>query len=180
MKRLRLLILSTIIPLLLLITACEEEKTTGPVKIRWDREICARCAMAVSDHKFAAEIRGGRKGKKSKVYKFDDVGCAVIWLDKQNWKNDARTEVWVQDHNNEKWIDARKAWYVKLNNTPMDYGLGAQKEKVEGALSYEKAKKHIYEVEQRFNPHTGQPRTVEELNNLKNPINPNKENKDTK
>ena len=157
-----------IIPLFFLLTACGEEQTTGPVTIRWDREICARCAMAISDHKFAAEIRGGRKDKKAKVYKFDDVGCAVIWLDKQNWKNDARTELWVQDHNNEEWINARKAWYVTLKNTPMDYGLGAQKDKVEGAFNFTEAKKHIYEVEQRINPHTGKPRSIEELKNINN------------
>jgi len=149
-------------PLFLLLSACGKEQTTGPVDVRWDREICARCAMAVSDHKFAAEVRGARKNKKAKVYKFDDVGCAVIWLDQQNWKNDARTEIWVKSHKTEKWIDAKKAWYVELKNTPMDYGLGAQKEKVEGAQNFEQAKKHIYEVEQRFNPHTGKPRAIDD------------------
>ena len=150
------------IPLFLLLTACEEEKTTGAIKVRWDREICARCAMAVSDRNFSAQVRGGRADKKSKVYKFDDVGCAVIWLDKQNWKDDARTEIWVNNHKDGKWINAKTAWYVKMNNTPMDYGLGAQTEKVENALSFDQAKKHIYEVEQRFNPHTGQPRQIDD------------------
>ena len=154
MKLLRLLI---VIPLLLLLIACEEEKTTGADKVRWDREICARCAMAVSDRNYSAQVRGGREGKKSKVYKFDDLGCAVIWLDKQNWKDDARTEVWVNDHRDDKWINAKTAWYVKMNNTPMDYGLGAQTEKSEGALSYEQAYVHIYKVEERFNTHSAQP-----------------------
>ena len=81
MSLLRLLIF---IPLFLALTACEEEKTTGAEDVRWDREICARCAMAVSDRNFSAQVRGGREGKKAKVYKFDDLGCAVIWLDKQN------------------------------------------------------------------------------------------------
>ena len=159
MKLFRILLF---IPLFLLLSSCGEEQTTGPIKVRWDREICARCAMAVSDRNYSAQVRGGRKGKKSKVYKFDDVGCAVIWLDKQNWQDDPRTEIWVNEHNSGEWIDARKAWYVQMKNTPMDYGLGAQTEKVDGALSFEEAKKHIYEVEQRFNPHTGQPRQIEE------------------
>jgi len=154
MKLLRILI---IIPLLFLLIACEEEKTTGADKVRWDREICARCAMAVSDRNYSAQVRGGREGKKSKLYKFDDLGCAVIWLDKQNWKGDARTEVWVNDHRNGKWINAKTAWYVKMNNTPMDYGLGAQTEKAEGALNYEQANVHIYKVEERFNTHSAQP-----------------------
>jgi len=159
----KLLKVFLILPLILLLNACGEEQTTGPVDVRWDREICARCAMAVSDRNYSAQVRGGRKDKKARVYKFDDVGCAVIWLDKQNWKDDARTEIWVNDHRNGKWINAKTAWYVKMNNTPMDYGLGAQSEKVDGALNFEQAKKHIYEVEQRFNPHTGLPREVNEL-----------------
>ncbi len=151
------LALISLFPLLLLLSACEEEKTTGAEKVRWDREICARCAMAVSDRNFSAQVRGGRTGKKPKVYKFDDLGCAVIWLDKQNWKDDALTEIWVNNHKDGKWINAKIAWYVEMKNTPMDYGLGAQTEKVDGAISYEQAVKHIYKVEERFNSHTGLP-----------------------
>lgn len=146
-----------IIPLFLLLTACGEEKTTGADEVRWDREICARCAMAVSDRKYSAQVRGGRTGKKSKVYKFDDLGCAVIWLDKQNWKNAERTEVWVNDHRDGNWINAKTAWYVKMKNTPMDYGLGAQTEKVEGAINFDEASLHIYKVEERFGTHLAQP-----------------------
>jgi len=159
---------------LIFLTACGEEQTTGPVKVRWDREICARCAMAVSDRNYSAQVRGGRKDKKARVYKFDDVGCAIIWLDKQNWKDDPRTEIWVNDHRNGQWINAKTAWYVKMKNTPMDYGLGAQTEKVEGALNFEQAKKHIYEVEQRFNPHTGLPREVQGLQHQAAPASPAK------
>lgn len=140
-----------------LLTACGKEQTTGAVEVRWDREICARCAMAVSDRKFSAQVRGGRTDKPSKVYKFDDLGCAVIWLDKQNWRDDERTEVWVTDHEDGQWIDARSAWYVKLQGTPMDYGLGAQLSKTGDALSYAEASKHIYTVEEKFHIHGGAP-----------------------
>jgi len=149
--------------LMLLLASCGKEKTTGPVDIRWDREICARCAMAISNRKFSAEVRGARKGKKSKVYKFDDIGCAVIWLDKQNWKDDPKTEIWVKDGNSDKWLDARKAWYTDVHNSPMDYGLLAQSEKSPNAMNFEQARKHIYKVEQRFNPHSGLPKDVQEI-----------------
>jgi nitrous oxide reductase accessory protein NosL len=142
---------------LLFLTACKEEKTTGAAEVRWDREICARCAMAVSDHNYSAQVRGGKPEKKSKLYKFDDVGCAIIWLDDQNWKDDPRTEIWVNHHKTGDWINAKTAWYVEMKNTPMDYGLGAQTEHVEGALNYEQARKHIYKVEERFNLHKGVP-----------------------
>lgn len=150
--------LPLLIVLSLILSGCgDQEPITGAGKVRWDREICGRCAMAVSDRKYSAQIRGGKPEKKTKLYKFDDVGCAVIWLDEQKWKDDSRTEIWVNDHRTGEWIEATSAWYVKMNNTPMDYGLGAQIDPAEGALNFEQASQHIYEVEKRFDIHTGQP-----------------------
>ena len=146
-----------LIPVLMLLAACGAEESTGAGKVRWDREICIRCAMAVSSPNYSAQIRGGEAERKTKLYKFDDVGCAVIWLDEQPWKDDPRTEIWVNHHNTKEWIDAKTAWYIPANNTPMDYGLGAQVEPQDDALSFEQAKAHIYEVEKRFNGHSGQP-----------------------
>ena len=178
MKLMRFILIIPI--LLLLLTGCDEEQTTGAVEVRWDREICARCAMAVSDRSYSAQVRGGRADKKPKMYKFDDVGCAVIWLDKQKWKDDARTEVWVNDHRDGKWINAKTAWYVKMKNTPMDYGMGAQTETAEGALNFEQAREHIYKVEQRFNPHTGLPRDIREVENNSSKNSPDKNSAEKK
>lgn len=146
-----------IVPLILLLVSCAEEQNTGPGEVRWDREICTRCAMSVSNSNFAAQVRGGEPEKKTKLYKFDDLGCAVIWLDQQKWKDDPRTELWINDSETGKWVDAKKAWYVKVSNTPMDYGLGAIVEHKEGSLNFEQAKKHIYSVDKRFNMHSAQP-----------------------
>ncbi len=141
--------------LLFVLAGCSNEPDTGPGKVRWDREVCARCAMAVSDHNYAAQVRGGPPGQKGKLYKFDDIGCAVIWLDEQPWKDNPETEVWVTDYRNGEWIDARKAWYVKGKITPMGYGLGATTEKEPGALDFAQARKHIYDVEEQTHTHRG-------------------------
>ncbi len=141
--------------LLFVLAGCSNEPDTGPGKVRWDREVCARCAMAVSDHNYAAQVRGGPPGQKGKLYKFDDIGCAVIWLDEQPWKDNPKTEVWVTDYRNGEWIDARKAWYVKGKITPMGYGLGATMEKEPGALDFAQARKHIYDVEEQTHTHRG-------------------------
>jgi len=148
---------------LLLLLSCSKESDTGPGEVRWDREICARCAMAISDQKFSAQIRGGRPDRKIGHYKFDDLGCAVIWLDKQSWKEDARTEIWVNDHRSGQWVNAQTAWYVQVNHTPMDYGLGAQSDYQEGALDFTQAREHIYKEEKRLNAHTGIAHTDPEL-----------------
>lgn len=140
---------------LFLLAGCDKEPQTGPGKIRFDRETCERCLMAISDPNFAAEVRGGPEGKKTELYKFDDLGCAVIWLDQQPWKDNPRTEIWVTDYKTGEWIDARKASYVKNQLTPMNYGLGAQPQTAPGALNFAEAREHIYRVEEKYNLHNG-------------------------
>lgn len=139
--------------LALLLAACSGDPGTGPVDIKWDRDACERCRMVLSDRNHSAQIRGGPEGGKSRIYGFDDIGCAVIWLDQQPWKDSPAVEIWVNDHRDGEWIDARKAWYVDGKITPMAYGLGAQDEPAEGALTYEEARERIYEVEERYNTH---------------------------
>jgi len=141
--------------LLFLMTGCSQKEETGPVEVRWDKESCARCAMAVSDRNYSAQVRGGPAGKNTRVYKFDDIGCAVIWLDKQAWKDEPRTEIWVTDYRTGNWIDAGKAHYVTGKNTPMGYGLGAQLEPAGRMLDFTAASKHIYEVEAGAHKHKG-------------------------
>lgn len=141
--------------ILLLLSACSQEDITGPGKVRWDKEVCERCAMSVGDRKFSAQVRGGDTGSPTRLYKFDDIGCAVVWLNKQPWKDEARTEVWVNDHRDGSWIDARKAWFATGNNTPMGYGLGAQTESGAGLLNFMQAQEHIMKVESVEHIHGG-------------------------
>ena len=107
--------------------------------------------MVVSDPHFASQIRHLPEGKRSRVDTFDDIGCAMLWLDQQTFRDDPSTEIWVADYRTGAWIDARKATYVTQNTTPMEYGLGAQSEP--GGMSFEQAKSHVYDVEKRFNRH---------------------------
>lgn len=132
---------------------CSDEPDTGPVKVHFDRDTCTRCRMVLSNPRFVAEVRWFPKGRHSKVKKFDDVGCATLWLDGQPFRDDPKTEIWVADYRNTKWIDARTAYYVALNSSPMEYGLGAQSDPAEGALDFEQAKAHIREIEEKFNVH---------------------------
>jgi len=141
--------------ILMVLTACSQQEETGPGKVRWDQESCTRCAMAVSDRKFSAQVRGGDAAGSTKLYKFDDIGCAVIWLDQQQWKEDPRTEIWVTDYRDGKWIDASKAFYVTGRITPMGYGLGAQPEVAAEVLDFSGAKKHIMMVEKTEHIHGG-------------------------
>jgi nitrous oxide reductase accessory protein NosL len=134
------------------LAACSRDPGTGPVDVKWDRYTCERCRMVLSDRKHAAEVRVHPSGGRSKVHFFDDIGCAVVWLEDKPFRDAAGTEIWVTDWRTGHWIDARNASYVLGQVTPMEYGLGAQSESRPGALSFEQAKAHIFEVE-RHNAH---------------------------
>jgi copper chaperone NosL len=136
--------------LLLLLAACSGDPGSGPKEVKWDRDACERCRMVLSDRHYSAQVRVFPEGKRSKVFFFDDIGCATLWLEDKPWMDDPRTEIWVTDHRKGEWIDARTATYVKEKITPMEYGLGAQTEPAPGGLDFEQAKRHIVEVEERF------------------------------
>ncbi len=138
-----------------LLIGCENTPDSGPGKVRWDRDSCQRCVMVVSEPNFAAQIRGGMPGEKQKLYKFDDLGCAVIWLDQQDWKDNPDNQIWVGHYQTGEWIDAEQAHFVKNQLSPMNYGLGAQQETSPGALTFAQAKEHIYKIEQALNLHGG-------------------------
>ena len=140
--------------ILLALSACSNDPGAGPKEVKWDRDACERCRMILSDRHFAAQIRYLPQGKKrSKVLKFDDIGCATLWLEDKPWKDDPKIEIWVVDHQTGEWIDARTATYVKGKITPMEYGLGAQLAPTEDGLDYTQAKQHIVQIEERFNTH---------------------------
>lgn len=136
-----------------LLAGCSGDDPTGPGEVRWDRDTCTRCAMAVSDRHYSAQVRGGAAGQRTRLYKFDDIGCAVVWLDQQAWQDDARTGIWVTDQLSGDWIDARLAHYVTGKVTPMDYGLGAQREASPGSMDFIRARQHIYAADERKHRH---------------------------
>ena len=145
-------VLLRLVPLLFLF-ACSQEPATGPAEVRWDREVCAHCSMSIGDARFAAQVRGGPGGK---VYKFDDIGCAMVWLDDKPWKDDAGTEIWVADYENSGWLDARAAKYQLVLHSPMGYGLGAVKAAEGDVFDFAGAVAHIREVEKRDHIHGGE------------------------
>ena len=138
-----------------LLTGCSGQEATGPVDVRWDRETCTRCAMAVSDRHSSAQVRGAPAGQHTRVYSFDDIGCAVIWLDGQSWKADARTEIWVTDHRTGEWLDARTATFITGKRSSMGYDLGAQHAASPEGMDFASAGQYIHEVEAREHVHGG-------------------------
>ena len=126
----------------LLLTACADEGSwaEGMVAIKWDRDICTRCKMTISDRRFAAQIRGG---PKNTAFKFDDIGCATTWraekLKEFSWMTESATRFWVAEFGSkgEKWLHARSAHYLGGKTSPMGYNFAAFAEPQAGTTGFE-------------------------------------------
>lgn len=115
-------------------TGCDQQSNTQVHEIHYDRDMCVRCAMVVSDRKNTVEAINPATGK---YYPFDDIGCMVLWFEEEQipWKDKA--VIWITDAKTGEWIDARKAFYDTNNITPMAYGFSAHKSKEEIAKGEE-------------------------------------------
>lgn len=99
-----------------LLFACA--KADSPIDPVWGKEPCAHCRMLVSERRYAAQAAADGERKF-----FDDIGCMVLWV-----AENKAERVWVQDPEQNRWVDAKSARYVEGAKTPMDYGFEARAE----------------------------------------------------
>ena len=129
------------------LSSCEKKISTNPKEIHWDRDMCSRCAMVISDRNHAVQVINTEDGK---VYVFDDIGCTILWFKEQDIKWEEKAVIWITAIKTAKWINAKTAFYDTMNVTPMAYGFGAheQKDDIQAGLeviNYEEMKKRILE-----------------------------------
>jgi len=129
-------------------SGCEKRDNSAMSEVHWDRDMCARCVMVVSDRMNTVQVKDPKSGKS---YMFDDLGCAVLWFEDEKipWADEAI--IWINDNESGAWIDARKAYYDSGNVTPMDYGFGAHQKRSdikEGkeVLDFERVRQRILEA----------------------------------
>jgi nitrous oxide reductase accessory protein NosL len=153
--------IATLLPfvflLILSLGGCSKKSTDGqPVQMHWDRDMCERCKMAVSERKYAVQVINMKNGK---AYKFDDIGCAVLWFKEEKipWKDQAK--IWITDAKTGKWIDARTAKYTDDSITPMAYGFAAYTDKTfpkgHQVRHYDDVVKTIFKIEALNNEKLG-------------------------
>ena len=118
--------LISLIFIVLFLASCQKETSDEPNKVHWDRDMCDRCKMVISERNHAAQVINPQNGR---VHKFDDIGCVPLWFKEESieWKDNAK--IWITDIKTSKWIDARTAYYDTMNVTPMAYGFGAHEKK---------------------------------------------------
>jgi hypothetical protein len=130
--------------------ACEKKAETGVAEVHWDRDLCSRCVMVVSDRKNTVQIRNP---DTSKTYMFDDIGCMALWFEEEKIEWKSKAIVWVTDLESGEFIDARTAFYDTNNVTPMAYGYSAHKskdsfKKGEEIISYDEVINRVTKIDQ--------------------------------
>lgn len=137
--------MSRALPALLLLAGCVRPGGDGPAEVKYDRDACRGCSMIISERRFVAEV----KPPKGEVVKFDDVGCAVRWLDEQPFADDPAVLLWVAAEADGAWLDARAAGYLAGRTSPMGYGFGAQAAPGPGSLTFETMRQQVRAIAQR-------------------------------
>lgn len=122
--------------------ACGREPASGPADVKWDRDACEHCRMVISDRSFAAQVRDA----EGRVHRFDDPGCAALWLDEHS-EQAAPREIWVRELGGDHWLDAQDAHFVSVPNSPMAYGHGAQRAPSAEALDFAQLRQAVRTLE---------------------------------
>ena len=116
-----------LLPLIFMFLACQDKtQSNGVSEMHWDRDMCSRCVMVISDRKNSLQVQDPTSNK---VYKFDDIGCMLIWLEESKQELMLDAKIWVTDAHTGEWCDARNAYYTTGNVTPMGFGYSAYKSK---------------------------------------------------
>ncbi len=102
------------------ILACGKA-SLDPVDIMTE-DMCARCKMAISEKRYAAEFLT----EDGMAYKFDDTACLVSAMKDRRGRGDIAV-VYVVDHSTRQWLTADSAWFVRSPElkTPMGSGIVA-------------------------------------------------------
>lgn len=128
------------ISLLFFFFGCTEKEN----KVHWDRDMCERCKMVVSDRKNTVRME---IPITKKYFVFDDIGCFIWWQKEQNKKWIDGTKVVINDSQTGEWIDMKSALYTAGNLSPMGYGFWAYKKGTEPkdkeVLGYDEVRKRI-------------------------------------
>ncbi len=135
--------------MMLFLLGCEKKIDNGPANIHWDRDMCDRCVMVLSDRKNTLQLKDPNTGR---VFKFDDIGCMALWFEEENIAYKNSVKIWITDSITGEWIDAREAFYTTENITPMGFGFSGYKSKEaikegEEIIGYDEAIKRVLKLE---------------------------------
>lgn len=122
-----------------------QEKT--PLEFKDNSVQCPQCHMYLMGKKHSAQIIT----RDLKTHFFDDIGCAVLWLEEQ--KIELETVVfWIMSNDTNRYTDALKAFYSVNDTTPMHYGFGAYEQPKDGLIDFHEMRTRMLRGETMNDP----------------------------
>ncbi len=106
---------------------------SGPQPVVWDKESCAECQMAVSEHGYAAQLQT----TDGRVFDFDDVGCLASYLAKNSPQVKA---VYFHHLREDRWLPMDRVAFVEAGPSPMAYDIGAVEPGAPGSMPWAAAR----------------------------------------
>ncbi len=105
------------------LNGCSRNEGTAPPIVHYGEDVCALCAMIVSDERFAAAIVAPGDGERF-VALYDDIGDMLVHKEAMS---KAGSVMWVHDFDTNEWIKAQEAFYCAKSElvTPMASGIAA-------------------------------------------------------
>lgn len=95
-----------------------------PPEIRLGTDPCDECHMIINEARYAAAYVTA----KGTTRRFDDIGCLLIYHNRQS---ETVETFWFRDYQNGNWMKTDNAWFVYGEDlaTPMGYGIVAASDK---------------------------------------------------
>jgi len=90
-----------------------------PIDIKLNHFQDSDCGMVIDDITYASQV----VAPSGKTWFFHDHGGMVNWIKNKKFKDKA--VIWTRTKDTKKWLDGRKLWYSRNEDTPMKYGFGA-------------------------------------------------------
>ncbi len=118
-----------------------------PLEFKDNQVQCPQCNMFLAGKKYTAQA----VTKKGKTHFFDDVGCLILWIEK-NVKDESSLVKWVYTLDSNKWLKSNKAFYSINDSTPMHYGFGAYEKSTDKTISFEDMRLRMLRGENMTNP----------------------------
>jgi len=97
--------------------SCSTDNFNEAPKVLYGQDPCAECYMIINEKRFAAAI----KIRQGETFRFDDVGCLVNFMNKNELKG---YNIWVVDFTSEKWLPVEKTGFILNKNIPTPMGFG--------------------------------------------------------
>ena len=129
-----------------MVTVFEGNIGKKPVPMVLNHYQDAECGMVIDELDYASQVIA----PDGKTWFFHDHGGMVKWLEGRTFKDEA--VIWVQGRDSKIWIDGRKAFYTRDEETPMLYGFGAYSKRESNRIDFKTMTEYTLRGETMVNP----------------------------